>query len=138
MDSNAKVNIKHDLFIEGMLSRMSKNISATFSDDQLLALKMALSGRKWGTHAVDIRRSIGFMRRQYYFVLVMGTERRAITDRQQRALHMAEAVFITIFLFLSTLLGLVIIYLIKSALGINLIPDYSLGLWDWFRANILT
>ncbi len=137
MDSNSEVSIRHDPFVSGMLDRMSKNVCDTFSDDQLLALKMALSGRRWGTHAVDIRRSIGFWRWQYYFVFVAGREMRAITDRQRRALHMAEAVFITSFLTFSTLLGLVIVYLIKSSLGINLIPGYSLGLWDWFRDSIL-
>jgi len=136
MDSSAEVNIRQDPFIEGMLSRMSKDVSGAFSDEQLLALKMALSGRKWGTHVVDIRRSIGFWRWSYYLVFVAGKERRAITDRQQRALRFTTAVFITIFLFFSTLMGLVIVYIIKSSLGINIIPGYSLGLWDWFRDYI--
>ncbi|VAX24941.1 hypothetical protein MNBD_NITROSPINAE03-1318 [hydrothermal vent metagenome] len=136
MDSSAEDNIRQDPFIEGMLSRMSKDVSGAFSDEQLLALKMALSGRKWGTHAVDIRRSIGFWRWRYYLVLVAGKEKRAITDRQKRALRFTTAVLITIFLFVSTLMGLVIIYLAKSSLGINIIPSYSLGLWDWFRDYI--
>ncbi|HEB72875.1 MAG TPA: 3-phosphoshikimate 1-carboxyvinyltransferase [Nitrospirae bacterium] len=136
MDSSAEVNIRQDPFIEGMLSRMSKDVSGAFSDDQLLALKMALSGRKWGTHAVDIRRSIGFWRWRYYLVLVAGKERRAITDRQQRAVRFTLAVFITIFFSFSTLMGLGIAYIIKSSLGIDIIPSYSLGLWDWFRDYI--
>jgi len=136
MDTNTEVSIKRDPFVVGMLSRMPKDIRGGFSDDQLLALKMALSGRKWGTHAVDIRRSIGLWRRQYYFVFVAGKEMRSITNRQRQALHLAEAVCITVFLFFSALLGLAIIYLIKSALGINLIPGFHLGLRDWFQNNI--
>lgn len=137
MDSNTKVSIKRDPFVVGMLSRMPEDIRGAFSDDQLLALKMALSGRKWGTHAVDIRRSVGLWRWQYYFVFVAGKEKRSVTDRQRKALRLTEAVFITIFLSFSALFGLAIIYLIKSSLGIDLVPGFHLGLWDWFSENIL-
>jgi len=37
----------------------------------------------------------------------------------------------------SVLLGLAVIYLIKSALGIDLVPGYHLGLWHWFQDNVL-
>jgi hypothetical protein len=30
----------------------------------------------------------------------------------------------------------VILYLLKSALGINLFPGFSLGLWDWFKQSL--
>jgi hypothetical protein len=136
MDSKTEVGIKRDPFVAGMLSRMPKDICDTFSNTQLLALKMALSGRKWGTHAIDIRRSIGLWRRHYYFVFVAGKEMRSITDRQRKAVRLAEAMFITIFLFFSALLGLLILYLIKSFLGINIISGFSFGAWDWFVDNI--
>ena len=38
-----------------------------------------------------------------------------------------------LFLSLSTLIGLVVIYILKSALGINLFEGFSLGLWDWLK-----
>jgi hypothetical protein len=38
-----------------------------------------------------------------------------------------------LFVLLGSLCGLVIIYLIKSALGIDLLEGFSLGLWGWFN-----
>ena len=37
----------------------------------------------------------------------------------------------------STLLGLLILYLVKSALGIDLVPGFSLGTWGWFKGEFL-
>ncbi|HBB24465.1 MAG TPA: 3-phosphoshikimate 1-carboxyvinyltransferase, partial [Pseudomonas sp.] len=48
----------------------------------------------------------------------------------------AKAALATLFLLFSALVGLVILYLLKSALGINLFPDFSLGLWDWFKESL--
>ncbi|HBF73484.1 MAG TPA: 3-phosphoshikimate 1-carboxyvinyltransferase, partial [Alteromonas australica] len=42
-----------------------------------------------------------------------------------------------VFLLVSILLGLIVLYLIKSALGINLIDGWSLGLWGWFKENVI-
>jgi|TARA_R110000851_G_scaffold90253_4_gene197037 hypothetical protein len=44
---------------------------------------------------------------------------------------MAMLVFTVI--FASMLLGLLVLYIIKSALGIDLFPDTSLGIWDQFK-----
>lgn len=44
------------------------------------------------------------------------------------ALAGATAVLLTI----STLLGLLVLYLLKSAAGIDLFPGFSLGIWGWF------
>lgn len=33
----------------------------------------------------------------------------------------------------SVLTGLLLLYLLKSALGIDLVPGFSLGIWGWFK-----
>ena len=48
-----------------------------------------------------------------------------------------QSVLLTVFLSFSALLGLVVLYLIKSAMGIDLFPNFSLGIWSWFKENIL-
>ena len=47
------------------------------------------------------------------------------------------ALMFALFITFSVLSGLLILYLIKSALGINLFENFSLGIWSWFKANIL-
>ena len=38
------------------------------------------------------------------------------------------------FLALCTLLGLLALYIAKSAAGIDLFPGFSLGIWGWINA----
>ncbi|MCP3667405.1 MAG: hypothetical protein GY696_33745 [Gammaproteobacteria bacterium] len=38
------------------------------------------------------------------------------------------------FISFSILMGLLVRYLVKSALGIDLIPGFSLGIWGGFKA----
>lgn len=52
---------------------------------------------------------------------------------QRRALAMMVAGFMTV----STLFGILVLYLVKSAMGIDLIPGFSWGVWDWFQREFL-
>lgn len=132
-----KTDIKQDPVITKLLNKIPLSQRETFSDDQLVALKAALSGRSWGVHAVDIRWTLGFWRFTYYFVFLAGRNRRELSRREQEMARLAKLMFLIGFITLSTLLGLLVLYLIKSAMGIDLIPGYSLGIWGWFKANIL-
>ncbi len=136
MENKAELSLRNDPFIVGLLQRVPKDIQNTFSNEQLLALKVALGARKWGVHPIDIRHSAGFWRWRYYFVFIAGKEKRALTSRQRKAFRMVEVLFITGFLFVSTMLGLAILYMLKSALGIDLLPDTHLGLWQWLKINL--
>ncbi|MEA3545657.1 MAG: 3-phosphoshikimate 1-carboxyvinyltransferase, partial [Thermodesulfobacteriota bacterium] len=125
--------ITSDPFIKGLLARIPKKNRSSFSDEQLLSLKIALSGRKWGHHTIDMRGTLGVWRWRYYYVLVGGREQRTLTRREEKLMQMANALALMTFLTFSVLLGILVIYLIKSALGIDLIPDYSFGVWKWFK-----
>lgn len=37
----------------------------------------------------------------------------------------------------ATACGVLVLYLIKSALGIDLIPSFSFGVWGWFQQHVL-
>ncbi len=130
-------NIKADPFVQGLIDRLPKDSRSSFTDEQLLNLKVALSGRQWGRHAVDIRGTLGVWRWRYYYVLVCGRERRNLSRRQKAFARLVNALFLFGFLCFSALFGLLILYLVKSALGIDLIPGHSLGIWDWFKGNFL-
>ncbi|MFT7052977.1 MAG: hypothetical protein ACJAU1_000528 [Psychromonas sp.] len=38
---------------------------------------------------------------------------------------------------INTVMILLILYLVKSVLNINLLENFSFGVWDWFKSNIL-
>ena len=35
-------------------------------------------------------------------------------------------------------LAVLVLYLVKSALGIDLVPGFSLGVWGWFKGVFLS
>jgi hypothetical protein len=99
---------------------------------------VALGGRTWGAHAVDARWTLKWWRWQYYFVFLAGRNRRVLTDREQAIQRVTMATALAVFLSFSAVVGVLMLYLVKSALGIDLIPGFSFGVWGWFQENVLT
>lgn len=126
-------SIKFDPFVAGLLERLPKENKDSFTDEQLLSLKIALSGRRWGHHAFDIRGVLGFWNWRYYYVFIGGRERRELSRRHLKVARTTKALTLLVFLSFSTILGLLGLYLAKSAFGINILQGYSLGIWSWFK-----
>lgn len=128
----------HDPFLERFFSRISREAAESFTDDQLLAVKQAFADQVGRDHSIDIRMSVPLLFRRYYLVFISGPERRdqARRRRDRAARRMAKrtnvAFMITMLLFgVFSILGM--LYLLKSALGIDLLPDTSLGIWTSVR-----
>lgn len=124
-----------DPFVIGLKQRLPEELRESFTDEQLQGLRTAFATRSWARHKLDLRGTFNIWRTQYYFVLVAGRNKRSPSRAQQRLSLAAKASVITLFLLFSLALGLVMLYVLKSALGINLLPNYSLGLWDWFKGG---
>jgi hypothetical protein len=130
-----KRHIRQDPDIMSLLSRLPGKTASSLTDMQLRHLKVAIGSGQYRKHPVDIRATLPlpFVPSRLYFVFLMGRNVRSLS-RQEKSMAMASFfIMISLFLSLSTAMGLVILYLIKSALGINLLEGYSLGLWDWFK-----
>ncbi|MEW6500749.1 MAG: 3-phosphoshikimate 1-carboxyvinyltransferase [Thermodesulfobacteriota bacterium] len=136
-DELAEGDIRLDPCIRGLLERMPEKVGSTLSEEQLICLKNALGAHRGRRHKVDLRGSFGFSRWRYYYVFLLGRERRQLTRKELRMARTAKAVFLVSFLLFSALTGVVIVYLLKSALGISLLPKKGLGLWGWFKAHML-
>jgi len=126
-----------DWFEKGLLQRVPANIRESFSDEQLSALKVAFGARKWGKHPIDLRGTLSIWRWRYYFVVLMGRNKRLLTAREKRISLMIKTMLILMFFTFSTLMGLLVLYLIKSAMGIDIFPGFSLGIWGWFKGAFL-
>lgn len=128
-------NGSEDQAVKNLLDRMPPNVAASFTDEQLAHLHSALGARSWKKHSVDIRSTfpLPFFRSRIYFVLLMGRNRRELSRREKQISAFTFACLIAGFISLSVLFGLLVLYLIKSALGINLFEDFSLGIWGWFK-----
>lgn len=80
-------------------------------------------------HAIDIRGTLPlpFIPKRLYYVLLAGADRRKMT-RAESAIQLSTIVLLILsFFLLSAFLGIVLLYLLKSALGINLFTTFSLG-----------
>lgn len=122
-------SIKYDPAVQNLLKRMPKHVQASFSDEQLSHLKVAIGARQWGEHALDCRGVIRFFKYRYYFVVLAGRNRRQLSQVEKKASSVAQAIVVTISLFII----LLILYLIKSALGINIFQGFSFGIWTYFK-----
>ena len=125
-----------DSFVIGLKERLPDDLKDSFTPEQLSALKVAFGARKWGQHSVDLRGTLRLWHWRYYFVFLAGRNRRGLSRREQQLSRMATAFALSLFLLFSVMLGLLVLYLVKSALGIDLFPNFSLGIWGWFKTNV--
>ncbi|GGF67628.1 3-phosphoshikimate 1-carboxyvinyltransferase [Alteromonas lipolytica] len=134
VESN-KANSAQDPALKSLLERMPPEVANSFTEEQLSHLHSALGARSWKKHSLDIRSTfpIPFAKSRVYFVLLMGRNRRELTRREKQISAITFALFVAVFIGFSTLFGLLVLYLIKSALGIDIFKGYSFGVWKWFK-----
>lgn len=126
-------NIKQDPSIRNLLNRMPEEVQQSFTEEQLSHLKIAIGARQWGVHAVDSRGVVRLFKYRYYFVLLAGRNRRQLSATEKKASAIAQATLVTFGFFIV----LLFIYLLKSALGINLFEGFSLGIWTYVKSLFL-
>ena len=126
-----------DIFAEFTMSRIPKEIRDSLSDIQSTAIRQALIGMDQNTrHSIDIRLTLPFMIRSYYFVFLAGRDKRSSTLNSELArLNRLPRWFRrSIYLTASFLIGVTIFgaiftvaYLIKSRiLGVDIFPHFHL------------
>lgn len=131
------VPIQDDPFMRALLSKLPAETRATFTTVQLLGLKLALDAQPRHEHALDLRWTLGFWRWNFYFAFLFGRNRRELSRRAQMAERLALVGAMFLFVAISTLFGLLVLYLAKSAMGIDIFPHFSLGIWGWFKETFL-
>lgn len=129
-----KGSIKQDPFVQNLLERIPEDLHDSFTDEQLIHLKVALGARSWGNHKIDLRGTVKLLRWRYYYVFLAGRNRRELSSRERNISRLLQAGIFSLFLCFCTGLGILILYLLKSAAGIDLIPGFSFGVWGWFKS----
>jgi hypothetical protein len=135
IDPTISDNIRSDPIILNLLDKIPGNMQPSFTSDQLVALKLGLGAREWGKHSVDVRGSFSFFRWRYYYVFLTGRNQRPLSRRANELTTLATAFLLAILCTIAVLTALLVLYLIKSALGIDIFPHFSLGIWGWFKVN---
>jgi hypothetical protein len=66
-------------------------------------------------------------------VLLLGKNHRGLSRKEKQLSLLTSTLVLSVFLVLCALGGLLLLYLIKSAMGIDLFSGFSLGIWTWFK-----
>ncbi|MBV1909102.1 MAG: 3-phosphoshikimate 1-carboxyvinyltransferase [Kangiellaceae bacterium] len=118
-----------------LMDKMDDEVVATFTEKQLNALGDVIEVQRWRKHGIDIRTTLvfPFLPWSFYTVFLAGRNRRYLSSSEQMVaagmlMLMLILMGISVFGFIVTIL-----YLLKSAMGIDLFPDESLGIWDEFK-----
>ncbi|WP_372873292.1 hypothetical protein [Shewanella sp.] len=127
---------KADELRSKLLGKLPAKLADSYSDEQVEGIRILLGDRTWGRHSIDSRGtfSLPFVRWRYYWVLLLGKNRRAYTRTEKQLSLALFVICVLVFLLMSLLLGLLGLYLLKSMLGIDLFSETSLGIWDWFKS----
>ncbi|MBL4629760.1 MAG: hypothetical protein JKY14_00860 [Paraglaciecola sp.] len=131
-----KRSIRQDPDIMSLLSSLPCETALTLTDTQLKHLKIVIGSGQYRKHKVDMRGTfpVPFYPSRIYFVFLMGRNIRSLSRQEQTIALTTMLLLTTLFLMFSSIVGLVIVYIIKSALGINLLDGFSLGLWDYIKS----
>ncbi|MEW6751573.1 MAG: hypothetical protein AB1505_11440 [Candidatus Latescibacterota bacterium] len=125
------------ILADRVVAHIDPDVLETLSADQLAAIRAAVrTARPLGRHGVDIRVLVPLYFSRYYLVLQAGRDRRSATrrveERRQRgAALVGGGLALATVLSPLVLVGLLGLYLAKSALGIDLFEDWHLV--DLFR-----
>lgn len=122
-----------DAFTFHIINNIDANMLNTLSPAQLSAIKDAITASKPKKKPfIDFRGIINLFFARYYFVFLMGRDRRMSTqeieyERRQNVALIGNIIF---FIFVSSpfiLLTLIILYFLKMGMGIDLIPEHHFG-----------
>lgn len=127
--------IRQDPLIKKLLKNLPKSLAESYTDEQLQGMRIAVGDGTWGKHFIDNRGTFAFpfVPWRFYYVFLLGKNRRAYTRREKHASLLMFVGLIFGFIIISILFGLLTLYILKSALGIDLLEGTSLGIWDWFK-----
>ncbi len=121
-----------DPFTYHVMERIDPKVRASLTPAQLSAIKEAISAsRPLKNHPIDIRGIIPVFFVRYYFVFLSGRDRRSSTRRLEKKRQWLTSLSGGLMLFFLGLAPLILIlvlvlYLIKCTMGINIMTETHL------------
>ena len=121
--------------VNQLLSGMDNSVAESFTYKQRKALEKSITTQDWRKHNIDLRPTVAFpfLPWSFYIVFLVGVNRRGLSHGERCIAFSMFLMLIFVFGLLVVVCAFVIIYLLKSWLGIDLFPNESLGLWDEFK-----
>ncbi|MGI9476052.1 MAG: hypothetical protein ACR2PI_05070 [Hyphomicrobiaceae bacterium] len=124
-------SVEPNSLLHRIFAHAPADLIKSFSDDQISGLNAALVNADTRFHSIDFRTSLSFFGIPFYVTFLMGRERRSrerLAMEGQTQVHRVAIAHI----ILTLLIGLFclaafacVIYLLKSAVGIDLFDEHS-------------
>ena len=119
--------------IERFYTHLDETIAQGLTPEQKEGVENAiLASTLASRHQIDIRRSFPFFSKRYYLVFLFCRDLR----RQHRQESTLSRMLLTFLLLIAVLFVtcciLLTLYMIKSALGIDVFQNFHVGIWDWW------
>ncbi len=119
--------------LQHLLQAIPASAGIRFSNEHLAALDVAIERTRLrqGRHSLDFRVSLPVLGKRYYLVLLGGKERRSRarlrSDGQDaaRRLWIGYALVVSVLFSASVVFGIMLLYLVKSMLGIDVFDEHS-------------
>lgn len=124
---------RNPIVIDRFYEALDQDINAQLTPEQKEEIENAIVSITLASrHRIDIRKSFPFFGKRLYLVFLLGRDLRSRSrpeSRLSRVLVTFLIMFATLFLLCCVLLTL---YMIKSALGIDVFQHFHVGIWDWW------
>ncbi len=125
-----------DPFSDGIIQRIDPKVRDSLTPTQLNAIREAIKTPGHPIRPIDIRGIIPLYFARYFFVLLVGRDRRASVIREEdfrrRNSSWVNGLFFSFFVACPIVVVLFFfLYLLKYLAGWNIMPDQHL--WDIFR-----
>jgi len=130
-----KPRIEVDPFTDNIIRRIDPKIRDTLSTTQVTAIIAAIRNPE-KIRPIDIRGIIPLYFARYFFVLLIGRDKRAVMEREEhmrrkKASWLGGILFALLVSLPFLLLLFVFLYLLKYFSGVDIVPDFHL--WEIFE-----
>ena len=130
-----KPRIEVDPFTDNIIRRIDPKIRDSLTTTQVTAIIAAIRNPE-KIRPVDIRGIIPLYFARYFFVLLIGRDKRAVMEREEhmrrkKASWLGGILFALLVSLPFLLLLFVFLYLLKYFAGVDIVPDFHL--WEIFE-----
>lgn len=124
---------KHPPAIERFYAELDPQISQALTPEQKAGIENAVVAITLGSkHRVDSRRSFPFFGKRFYLVFLFGRGFRQRHRQESTVSTTLLTCLLLIAVLFVTYCILLTLYMIKSALGIDVFQHFHVGIWDWW------
>lgn len=121
-----------ELVVERFYAALDQEVETSLTAEQKRE-----SSRRWfaptaSRHRIDFRHSFPFLHRRYFVVFLFGRDLRNVSRESTLFGRIFTTLLITLGVVFALLSILLALYMLKSALGIDVFKNFHVGIWTWF------